>query len=232
MLSLFRESRHAGRSTISILAVIVGLTLVGACVYKYTGPIITDHVVEVERSTSFVMDRSFEDVRKAISRGRFQDEILKINNATLIQKEWSNKNISVHRPLSPDIYWSFDGQMTAKIQIGEPPALMEMIHKVHVSTEAVKIEATLKSPLDIGITDLKQNISILPDGEGKTKVDVNVYIKLEKTMPSWMTFLADKKINAAADESVQKFEQVIRTMPSDRLTKPPKKKKKTPNLPS
>lgn len=224
MLSLFRENHHPGRSIISILAVIVGVVLVGSLFFKST--IIKDYTVEAERTISFVMDRSFEDTRKAIARGRFQDEILKINNAILIQKDWTNKNISIQRPLSPDVYWSFDGEMVAKIQIGDPPALMEMLHKVHVSTETVKIEATLKKPLDIGITDLKQNIAILPDGEGKTKVDVTVYIKLQKTMPSWMTFVADKKINTAADESVQKFEQVIRTMPSDRLAKPAKKKRK------
>lgn len=199
-----------------VLLILLCLGMVGYAAFRSGHISFHQHTIHTQRTRTFVLDRDFQEVRKSFVKGRFQEEILRVNNAQLLKKTWIDKKLSIQKPLRYDRYWSFDGEMLATIQVaadGQKPITVEMVHDIHVAKDAIAIKATLAKPLEIGVTNLYQELEILPDGPGKTKVIVSVYIKLQRFIPSPWRDYAEKQVATAADSSVSNFEQVIRAMP-------------------
>jgi len=175
---------------------------------------------QANRKTTFVLDRSFEDVRKSLQQGRFEEEILKANNATMISKTWHRSDLRIVKPLSRDRYWEFNGVMTAKVSVDHPEAgqfVVEMRHKIHVAKDAIQIEADLERPLEVGVTGLHQRITMYPNGPNQTVVELEIGMRLQRIVPSFMREYAQGQLNQAADKSITNLQQVLQNLP------PPKK---------
>lgn len=170
--------------------------------------------IQVQRKTSFILQRDFQDVRKSFVQGKFQEEILKINNASLISSSWKDKKFLIQKPLQADRYWCFDGTMLATVKISskhEQPMIVDMVHEVHVASDEIKIHVMFHKPIN-GI-DLQQDLIIVPAGPGLTKVSVVVNLQLCRFIPSWWMESATKQVTESAETSVANFEQVIKAMP-------------------
>jgi hypothetical protein len=197
------------------LMLVVGILTIGGLICispKYTAL--------ANRKTTFVLDRSFEDMRKSLSQGRFEEEILKSNNATMVSKTWHRSDLRIQRPLSKDRYWEFNGVMTARVQVDHPQAgqfVVDMRHKLHVAKDSIEIEANLERPLEVGITDLRERIVMYPNGPNQTVVELEIGMKLQRIVPSFMREYAQTQLNNAADRSITNLQQVLQNLP------PPKK---------
>lgn len=191
-----------------LLAVIFAILAAGYfCLPKYT--------VEVCRKRQFLINQDFASVRKSLAQGKFEEEILKANNATMIEKQWINKGFHIERPLKKDRYWEFNGSLLAKIGVNNPktgPMTIELKHDVLVTTEKIQLEANLVRPLEVGLTDLNQKILLIPHGD-KTLVRVEVSMRLSRFVPPFMREYAQTQLIQAAENSVDTFETVITNLP-------------------
>lgn len=145
------------KKTILIFTIFALLAAGYFCLPKYTA--------EVCRRKQFVVDRDFVSMRKSLSQGRFEEEILRANNATMIQKSWIDKGFHIERPLRKDRYWEFNGVLQAKVSVNDPRTgqmTVDLQHKVLVTPEQIDLEATLMRPLSVGVTDLRQKIHMEP----------------------------------------------------------------------
>jgi hypothetical protein len=104
--------------------------------------------IETEKSLSFLVDKEFSLIRKSLVQGKFEEEILKINNATVLEKKWNDLNLHLERPLRKDRYWDLKGNMVAKIKINNDNTgkeEIEMNHNIEVGSSNVKILCSLDS---------------------------------------------------------------------------------------
>jgi len=173
------------------------------------------YTTEVCRRKQFVVNKDFVSMRKVLSQGKFEEEILKANNATMIQKTWIDKSFHIERPLKKDRYWEFNGVLQAKVGVNNPKTgqmTVDMQHNVLVTTDKIDLEAKLMRPLDIGITDLRQKITMVPYGD-KTLIKVEVAMRLHRYVPKFMREYANKSLMEAADNSVETIEAVIISLP-------------------
>lgn len=180
------------------------------CLPKYT--------VEVCRRRQFVVDRDFVSMRKSLSQGHFEEEILRANNATVIQKSWINTGIHVERPLQKDRYWEFSGVLQAKVGVNDSKngqMTVDLQHKVLVASEQINLETTLIRPLEVGVTDLRQKIHMKPYGN-KTFIKVEVAMRLHRFVPYFMQRYARESLMKAVDRSADTFEVVIKNLPSSK----------------
>lgn len=195
------------KKTILIFTIFALLSAGYFCLPKYTA--------EVCRRKQFVVDRDFVSMRKSLSQGRFEEEILRANNATMIQKSWIDKGFHIERPLRKDRYWEFNGVLQAKVSVNDPRTgqmTVDLQHKVLVTPEQIDLEATLMRPLSVGVTDLRQKIHMEPYGD-KTLIRVEVAMRLHRFVPSFMQEYAKESLMKAADNSVNTFETVIKGLP-------------------
>lgn len=193
----------------SILLVIIFVILVAGyfCLPKYT--------VEACRRKQFLIDKNFVLVRKSLSQGKFEEEILKANNATMIEKRWINKGFHIERLLKKDRYWEFNGSLIAKIAVTNPKTgstIVELKHDVLVTNEKIQLEANLMRSLEVGLTDLNQKILLVPQGD-KTLVRVEVSMRLSRFVPPFMKEYAQTQLIQAVENSVDTFEAVIANLP-------------------
>jgi hypothetical protein len=131
------------KKTILIFTIFALLAAGYFCLPKYTA--------EVCRRKQFVVDRDFVSMRKSLSQGRFEEEILRANNATMIQKSWIDKGFHIERPLRKDRYWEFNGVLQAKVSVNDPRTgqmTVDLQHKVLVTPEQIDLEATV--PRNLG----------------------------------------------------------------------------------
>lgn len=195
------------KRSLLVLAIFSLLAAGYFCLPKYT--------VEVSRRKQFVIDRDFVSVRKSLSQGKFEEEILKANNAVMIEKKWINKGFHIERPLKKDRYWEFNGSLLAKIGVNNPRTgqmTVELKHDVLVTTETIQLEANLVRPLEIGLTDLREKIVMVPQGD-KTLVRIEVAMRLSRFVPGFFREYAQKQLMQAADNSVDTFESVVKNLP-------------------
>lgn len=174
------------------------------------------YTAEVCRRKQFIVDRDFVSMRKSLSQGRFEEEILRANNAVMIQKSWVDKGFHIERPLKKDRYWEFSGVLHAKVGVNDPhtgQTTVDLQHVVLVTTDKIELEATLMRPLEIGVTDLRQKIYMEPHGD-KTLVRIEVAMRLHRFVPNFMQKYAKESLMKAADNSVNTFETVITNLPS------------------
>lgn len=97
-------------------------------------------------------------------------------------------------------------------QVGQ--FVVDMRHKPHVAKDAIQIEANLERPLPVGVTDLQQRITIFPHGPGQTMVQLEIGMKLQRIVPSFVRNYAQGELDAATERSIRNIEQVLRNLPS------------------
>lgn len=175
--------------------------------------------VETVKGVEFKVERSFDSVRKSLIEGKFEEEILKINNAIIISKEWTNKKLYLERPLRRNRYWEFDGTMIAKVRINEENVgveEVEMKHNIEVRDKSITINASLDSPIKkIGLTKLDQNITI-EESDKSVLVKSCVAMKVQRLIPIFMEKYAQEQLDKAAENYLQKIENAIKGLPEPR----------------
>lgn len=190
--------------TISVLFILC--TIGYFCIPKYN--------IEVCRRKQVILEKDFVSIRKALSQGKFEEQILQANNAIMIQKSWTDKNFQIQRLIGKDKYWEFSGTLYAQVQVESQgkPMVVELQHDVLVSTTKIELEATLIRPLEIGVTDLRQKIFMKPIGH-KTLVQIEVAMKLHRFVPFFMHEYAKQALMKAADNSANIIESAIKDLP-------------------
>jgi len=173
--------------------------------------------IETEKSLSFLVDKEFSLIRKSLVQGKFEEEILKINNATVLEKKWNDLNLYLERPLRKDRYWDLKGNMIAKIKINNDNTgkeEIEMNHNIEVGSSNVKILASLENPIEkIGLTTLEQEIKLEPGQQNKTIANVRIKMKVKRMIPSVMEKYAQEKLDSAANDYIEKTKHIIESMP-------------------
>jgi hypothetical protein len=198
-------------TTVWLLVCILGLVGLGYFAFK-TYP---DTVVESGRSTEFVLDKPFDDIRKAMRQGRFEKENLKINNAVVLEKRWVDKHFRLERPLLKALRekkFEFTGTLYAKVYVDSPKAgkiTVELVQEIRFAWDGVEIHTTLVKPLDIGLTNMTQDIVLTPMGN-QTKVELKNHMRLQRFIPKSYKDFAQRQMDNAAFESIQKMETVLR----------------------
>lgn len=173
--------------------------------------------IEAYKEQQVVLDRDFVLIRKAISQGKFEEEILKINNATVIEKKWNNKKLFLQKPLRKDRFWEFDGSLIAKVRINNEnigSEVVEMKHNVVVSINEINLEANLNNPIKkIGLINLNQKILIKPIDKSKSLVNVSVEMKISRTIPAFLIKEAENKIKEETKKSLNEIIKTIQNLP-------------------
>jgi hypothetical protein len=171
-------------------------------------------IVQEASNTEFVMDIPFKEVQKAVRKGQFEQETLRINNAELVSKQWSHKHLDIQRPLKKDRYIEFSGRLFAKVRVDNQHAgkiEVELVEDVCFATDRIEVKTTLARPLAIGVSDMRQEILMTPQGD-KTYVRLSSNITLKRYIPFFMAEYARKQVKTATVDSVQKMEYVIRNL--------------------
>lgn len=176
--------------------------------------------VETSKNTSFVVNREFSSIRKSLVQGKFEEEILKINNANVIEKKWENLKLYLEKPLSKNRYWELQGTMIAKIKINNEEVgseEIEMKHNIEVGSEIVKILAELENPIEkIGLTTLEQEINLEPGPQNTTLANVGIKMKVKRLIPSVLEKYAQEKLDKTTENYLQKIKQIIENLPESK----------------
>lgn len=171
--------------------------------------------VETSKDITFLIKRDFESIRKSIVEGKFEEEILKINNAVVIEKNWTDKMLHLERPFRLK-RWEFSGTMFAKIKINNEDIGKENIdmkHSVEISNSDIRIVASLENPIKkIGLATLEQKIK-LNKKEKETLADVSVSMKIERLIPGFMEKYAKEELDKTAENYLKKIEEAINNLP-------------------
>jgi len=171
-------------------------------------------IVQEASETEFVMDTPFKEVQRAVRKGQFEQETLRINNAELVSKQWSHKHLDIQRPLKKDRYIEFSGRLFAKVRVDNQHAgkiEVELVEDICFATDRIEVKNALARPLAIGVSDLRQEILMTPQGD-KTYVKLRSNITLKRYIPFFMVEYARKQVKAATVDSVQRMEYVIRNL--------------------
>lgn len=199
--------------TISLLLLVLVVIFYEYYQNKYN----INKTVETSENISFIIKKDFFSIRKSLVQGKFEEEILKINNATVLDKKWDNLKIYLEKPLSKNRYWELTGVMLAKIKINNEDVGsedIEMKHNIEVGSTAVKIVAQLESPINkIGLTALEQEINLKPAGRDSTWANASIKIKVKRLIPSIMEKYAQEKIDKTAEGYLEKVKEILENLP-------------------
>ena len=161
------------------------------------------------------MNCPFKTVQKGLKQGKFEQETLRINGATIVEKKWTDQQFHIERILRKDRYWEFRGQLHAKVQVDNPHAgklTVDLVEDIEFAIDHIYITTTLLKPLEIGVTDLKETIVIVPLGNNQTKVTLTSYLKLHRWVPkSWKGY-AQEQMDGAANDAIQKMTAAIQSL--------------------
>lgn len=201
-----------------LLLSIVSLSILIAAYFHYQEKKSIKKIVETNKNTEFTIEKDFKSVSWSIATGRFEEEILKINNATILDKNWSNKEFHLERPLRRSRYWEFDGTMKAKIRINNNKNIgtedIDMVHEVKVDSNEITIKAALENPIDkIGLTSMNQEINIEKGDNNLTNVKVSIKMKVVRLIPKFLENYAQNYLDKYAEEQVQKIKEAISNLP-------------------
>ena len=190
-----------------LIAVIVLMTVF---IYKN----MPHSIVREASAIEFVMDTPFKEVQKSVRRGNFEQETLRINNAEMASKQWQDKHLDIRRPLKPDRHIEFTGRLLARVRVNNEKAgkiEVDLVEDICYATDRIEVKNALARPLAIGVSDMRQEILMIPNGD-KTYVKLSSNITLKRFIPFFMVEYARKKVKAATVDSVQKMEYVIRNL--------------------
>lgn len=193
-----------------IIGIFLFIAILGTMVYFSPR-----YVVKAYKEESFLMEREFLEFRNSIAQSRFQEEIMEANNATLVSSNWSRADLILERPLQPDRYWAFNGVLNAKVAIKHPSMgqiVVDLNQKICVAKDEITIFAELNKPLDVGVTDLKQKISIKPEGQ-KTRVFLNIEIELSLPIPNPLKTYVNTKLEDEATHSLEDLKLALKNVP-------------------
>jgi len=196
----------------AVTTILVALTVVcvlGFLVFKSVSQTST---IEASHSSQFILNTPFKSVQKSMRRGRFESETLKINNAIMLEKKWIDKNIHFERILRKDRYWEFCGKLLAKVQVDNPRTgrmTVDLIEDIEFAIDHIEIHTQLVKPLDVGVTDLKESISITPYGD-KSLVKVTSYLRLQRFVPKMYKDYAQNELDAASLQAISNMEIALR----------------------
>lgn len=195
--------------TIIIFSVLSILFILGTIGYFF----LPKYTLEVCRRKQIVVDKDFTSLRKSLVQGKFEKEILRINNATMVRQNWINKNFQIQRLIGKDKYWEFCGTLYAQVKVEHQgsPMIVDLEHDVVVATNKIELKSTLIRPLEIGVTDLQENIFMRPYGN-KTLVQIEVSMRLHRFVPFFMHEYAKQSLMKAADDSANAFETAIKSL--------------------
>jgi hypothetical protein len=168
--------------------------------------------IDETASVEIVIDKPFKDIQKAIRKGNFEEQVLRINNAELISKQWVDRRFNIERPLKKDRYWELAGKIVAQVQVDDPHAgriQVELVEEVFFAIDRIEVHTRLNRPLDIGVSDIQQTICLTPDGE-QTRVFLANRIILKRFIPPFMKEQIRERVRQSAERSVNSMEQAIR----------------------
>ncbi len=161
------------------------------------------------------MNCPFKTIQKGLKQGKFEKETLRINGAVILEKKWIDQQFHIERILHKDRYWEFRGQLLAKVQVDNPKAgklTVDLVEEIEFAIDHITIKTTLAKPLEIGLTDMKETISIVPQGDNQTRVKLTTYLKLHRWIPkSWKSF-AQEQMDGAANEAIENMTTAINSL--------------------
>src|SRR5579859_7884307 len=73
--------------------------------------------IDTNARYSFVIDKEFNSIRNSMINGKFEKELAKANDITMLEKTWLTSDLAISRPFSKKHReWEFNGTMNAKIR--------------------------------------------------------------------------------------------------------------------
>jgi len=181
------------------------------CVVLYS--MMPDYQVKVYREHSFIINKEFSEVQRAMGKDGVLKKILEANDGEVLEEKWIKKNFHIERPLSKKHrYWHLDGIVMAKILIRDPSGEMvvDLKQTIHADQKYIRAEIELNRPISIGLTDMNQLVEFKAHGDGQTIVSMKLYMRLSRKVPFFMQDFADKRMHESADKQISHFEPIIR----------------------
>lgn len=159
----------------------------------------------------FIVSKSFNEMRQFVIFGGFAQEIAKSNNAKIISQETKDSNFRIFKPFATDRDWEGQHKSLLKISICAPNhgfIEVNMLQTITIGKNNIQIISELDKPLSVGVTELKQEIIILPKNNN-CHVSVNCYIKLKRRLPFFIKEYAKKQIEQTTQDSVKSLKNIL-----------------------
>lgn len=168
-----------------------------------------NHVISIHREHSFIINKSFNNVRKDLYQRDLMEEIIESHGGKLLSKHFVTKNFRIENWKHPLKSWEYHAVVNASASLKYPNEDIEIYNKVWADPRRIYSESSLVRPLEIGITQWDQTIEIVPYGD-QTHVTVKLDVKLERIVPNnWREYAWDK-VNRAATKNTLDFEFILR----------------------
>jgi hypothetical protein len=164
--------------------------------------------IEAGGSKTFVVNKSFSEIKKILIKGKFEEEILKANHATILEKKWVDMNFHLKG-------MEFRGKLNARVSVNNPKIgtiVVNLTHTIHVNKEMIDVKAELNKPLDVGLTEFKQHILIQPNDENSVKISIKNYLKLQRSMPEFLRNYAQQQMNDSSQQGLDNLERIIKDL--------------------
>jgi hypothetical protein len=196
---------------------IVGLMLmvfgaVGGTLLYFT----PEYVVETSREHSFVIDADFVSVRRSLRKEDIMERILAANNGEVLEKKWVGGDFHIKHILNRELRtWTLNGKINAKVLIretGQGEMVVDLKQDLYVTPQLISSKTRLAKPLPVGVSHLDEAIDIRPHGQNQTRVDIRLYMRFCRKIPSLYRQYACEQINRSADKQIADIEQEFRVL--------------------
>lgn len=175
-----------------------------------------DYVVETYRQHSFVVDADFASVRRSLRKEDIMERILAANNGEVLEKKWVGGDFHIKHILNKELRtWTLNGKLTAKILVREPgqgEMVVDLRQDLHVTPQVISSKTKLDKPLSIGISDIDEHIEIRPYGLHQTQVEIKLYMRFCRKIPSMYRQYAHDQLNRSADKQIADIEPEFRAL--------------------
>jgi hypothetical protein len=163
-------------------------------------------VIEMTREHEFIIDKPLKEVRRAVVAEDIAREIIAAHGGEIVDKKLIGGQLNLQRPILRNWQATGDLQIVAKIKESKEPILL--YEKFNATPEQILAVTTLDQPLSNGVTKFQQDVRFL-SFNNKTLVHVNIYLRLERKIPSFFYQYTTNKMSTSLNERINTFEILI-----------------------
>jgi hypothetical protein len=190
----------------SVLAILGG----GAAYILWPVEYVSTQTVE----HTFTIDDDFTHVRKIFVHTNAVKRIIGLTNSEFVDQDWFNKHLSLEGILRPSWSVTANGRLQVETNndyIGHH--LLTLSQNCYLNRDVMRTTTQLVKGTD-RLRGYEQ-VSEFSRAGGQTQVTVRLTLEIKADVPSLAKSIVNRRVRAAAEESLAKTEQSVRKIVAD-----------------
>lgn len=184
------------------------LVFVAAFIFFGFKLLVVKHVSEVRLENSYILESEFSKVKSVMVRNDVLEEIVEHEQGEIVDRKWNKFIISGNRPFREGV--DVDGSGNFVVSKNDPETgkvLLKFKQQISLTKSQILSKTNLVEPSEY-IKNIETTTEMKPS-DNQTLVNVKIYIKYERFLPKNMIKSVDKKVQDAANKTLENNKEVI-----------------------